>query len=193
MTPYRKVTLSQLSPKARSFIISTMLALGFFLLFVSTFFFAYLIPHLDSEIFELNGRITDSDIVSTQMQLLQQSHWLPYNLVKMLDLNPNPPPQVKQKLTRDMKINMMTLLSLLCWPQTPTTEQQAAWQAMNFIDMENVKQTLAQTYIVRTQQLRDQRAEKGDRKQSILLWSTLCQTLGLTLTGIAGALQALRK
>ena len=193
MAPYRKVTLMQLSPRIRNLIIAFMLALGFLLLLVSTFLFAYQIPQFDSEIFDLNGRITDSDIISTQLQLLQQSESLPYNLVKMLDLNPNPPPQVKQKLARDMKIQMMTLLSLLCWPQTPTAEQQAAWQAMNFIDMENTKRTLAQTYSARTQQLRDQRAEKAKGKQLILLWATLCQTLGLTLTGTAGALQALHK
>jgi len=177
----------------RKRIIALLLILGPFLLVVSTILFTYQIPRVDSAILDLDGKITDADNVYAQFQLIQSSDWVPYNLVKMLDINPNPPPQVKQRLAYYMKIAMMTSLSLLCWPSTPTAQQHATWQAMNFIEMEKVKLDLFRSFSSYRQDLGEQRAENIKNKQSLLLWSTLLQVFALTLTAVATSLQTLRK
>lgn len=181
------------SPRIRNPLILSMYALGFLLLFIATALFSYILPQIDSKIGEINGKIMDSDVVAVQLELLQQEHWLPYNLVKMLDLSPNPPPHVKDSLAIHMKKTMMTMLGILCWPDNPTIEQQERWQAMNFIDMENAKRNLSSSFASRAHQLREQRLEATAQKESTLGWSTLCQSFGLLLTGLASVLRVLRK
>lgn len=193
MTFFRRITLANTPKAKRKPIIATLSAIGYLLLLASTILFTGVIPGLDSDIFELDGKITDAQNIFTQYQLTESMQWVPYNLVKLMDINPDPHPEIKLRLTSQMKITMMTSLSLLCWPETPSSERQATWRNMNFIAMENVKRDLVNNFTSQLNSLYEKRIETTGTKQFWLSCSTVLQILGLVLISAATSLQTLHK
>lgn len=193
MTLSRRIMLADIPSAKRKPIIAMLLAAGYLLLLGSTVLFTFVIPRIDSDILEYDGKIVDANNVFTQYQLTESMQWTPYNLVKMMDINPDPHPEIKLRFTSQMKITMMTSLSLLCWPETPSAEQQTTWRNMNFIDMENVKRELANHFSLYLNGLYTKRAEATGSKQFWLGCSIVIQIFGLALTSAASSLQALYK
>lgn len=172
-----KKKLSFISDETKSSI--SLIVLSTVALLISSYFFFYQIPHIDSDIDDINALIHDTDINSLKLHVMQQESWLPYNLIKLLDINQNYEPKIKESLANSSRIATLTMLGLLCFPDTPTVEQQNEWQMTTLINLEVIKQKLSKKHYDKTGELRQQRIELINHKNILQLIATIIQSIGM--------------
>lgn len=192
-TLIRKLTLADVAPPRRKRIIARLLVLGPLILATSTILFAYYIPQIDSSISEIDSQFASAEDASAQFQLRQSMGLVPYHLTTFLDLMASPPPWIKESLAYEIKKMQINSLNLLCWPFTPTLQQQATWKTMSFDELENEKLELTRSYQSVIQSLIERRRELRSHKLVLLFFATLLQVLGLSIMAAGSALHALRK
>jgi len=175
--------------------IAALLTVGFLFIFASTYFFAYRIPKLDTALLDIDGSITDGEKMLTQMQLMESMSFVPYNIRKVIDILPSPHSysDVYQQFADEEAKAKRNVLALLYWPDTPPPELLKKWQDMNVNHLESQKLQLLPRFMENLNSFASRRQGELKEKQSLLLWSTVLQMIGLFITQIAVVLQALQK
>ena len=184
MKKIRKIIDSNFKIKKNVIIFSSI---GASLIIISTFIIGYIIPEINDKVSELDLNYNDAKDTFNQFEVVETTGYIPYNTFKLLNsLN-------KEIICLDSLIYFynetnrikLSSINLLSWPKGLSNKDWNDLKKLNFNQLEKIKADKGKSFIEKVKDIALKRDNYNKKKQTLLLFSTICQVIGLFLTQIA--------